>query len=94
MTDDLRAILAATMLAERERLVACVSKSTHHGHLNTDELAVRMRYADAYGDLPVVRCPRGHIVPMDDCEDRGRCGLCDEWTMGRTPVGVTWVDDP
>lgn len=39
MTDDLRAILTATLLAERERLVACVSKSTHHGHLDTDELA-------------------------------------------------------
>lgn len=91
MTDDLRAILTATLLAERERLVACVSKSTHHGHLNTDELAVRMRYADAYGDLPLVRCSCGHPVSMYDHDDAGRCERCDD-RAERTPVGVTLVE--
>jgi hypothetical protein len=91
VTDDLRAILAATMLAERERLVACVSKSTHHGHLDTDELAVRMRYADAYGDLPDLVCPNGHRVYLDDHDDAGRCERCDE-RANRTPVAVTLVE--
>ena len=91
MTDDLRAILTATLLAERERLVACVSKSTRHGHLNTDELAVRMRYADAYGDLPVVRCSCGRVVSMYDHDDARRCDCCDD-RVGRTPVAVTLVE--
>ncbi len=91
MTDNLRATLAATLLAERERLVACVSKSTHYGHLNTDELAVRMRYANVYGDLPDLVCPNGHRVYLYDHYESGRCERCDEHTE-RTPVGVTLVE--
>lgn len=91
MTDDLRAILIATLLAERERLVACVSKSTHYGHLDTDELAVRMRYADAYGDLPDLVCPNGHRVYLYDHDDAGRCERCDE-RANRTPAAVTLAE--